>query len=155
MPTKNGKTNAAAEDEAGTGDSGDWGYLQTSGFLNEVDGTIAKLILQVRNFRRLRARYFDPEIFGEPAWDILLELYEAELTHQRVQVSAACIGSGVPGTTALRCLHMMEARGLVERSDDPTDARRIFVYLSHEARTAMGSLFGALQERTAKLQLDR
>ena len=116
---------------------------------------IAKLVLHVRDSRRLRAKYFDPQIFGEPAWDIMLSLYEAVLAQRFVTVSELCAGAGVPPTTALRWLHALERRGLVLRRDDPTDGRRVFVYLSQAAITAMDVLFESFEIRTAALQFGR
>ena len=54
--------------------------------------------------RRLRARYFSEEMFADPAWDMLLDLLQAELSQLRVPVSSLCIAAGVPATTALRWL---------------------------------------------------
>ena len=39
------------------------------------------------------------ELFGEPAWDILLDLYIANVENKPVSVSSACIGSAAPPTT--------------------------------------------------------
>jgi len=38
-------------------------------------------------------------LLGEPAWDILLDLYIAQAQAHEVSVSSACIGSAVPPTT--------------------------------------------------------
>lgn len=92
--------------------------------------------------RRRRAEVFGEEtIFGEPAWDILLDLFVAGERGKRVAVTSACIGSGVPSTTALRWLNVLEARGLVEREDDNADARRSFVRLTNKARCLMNEYF--------------
>jgi DNA-binding MarR family transcriptional regulator len=96
--------------------------------------------------RRSRSRYFDAELFADPAWDILLELYATELRGCRISVSSLCIGAGVPATTALRWIRLLEGRGLVVRTDDPTDGRRVFVALSDEASNNMDSLFRANPE---------
>lgn len=69
-------------------------------------------------------------IMGEPAWDILLDLCIAEMEQRRVSVTSACIASGVPVTTALRWVALLEQDGLLERSADPTDKRRAFVRIS-------------------------
>ena len=53
--------------------------------------------------RRKRAALFgNPDLFGEPAWDILLDLYIAAGEGKPVSVSSACIGSAAPATTGLR-----------------------------------------------------
>lgn len=94
-----------------------------------VTESYVKAILALRRKREL---YFDRGLFADPAWDILLELYAAELGQRRLSVSSLCIGAAVPATTALRWIGALEKKGLIERSDDPLDARRIFVALSTE-----------------------
>ena len=100
-----------------------------------------------RNRRSRAALFGDETLFGEPAWDMLLDLFIAAKERKRVPVTSACIGAAVPTTTALRWLAVLEERGLVRREADPSDARRIFVRLSADAcarmvayfmRTAMG-----------------
>lgn len=102
------------------------------------------MVAYVRRARGLRHRFLDPELFGEPAWDILLDLYSANLAQKRVAVGSVCIASGVPATTAIRWLKVMETKGLVRRLPDPTDARRTFVELSPEVTAHMDALFVAL-----------
>lgn len=87
--------------------------------------------------RRLRDAFFQPGLFGEPAWDILLDLMLAKLERTNVSVSSLCIAAAVPPTTALRCITGMTEGGLLERSADPNDARRIFISLAAGTEAAM------------------
>jgi DNA-binding MarR family transcriptional regulator len=107
-------------------------------------GNIAELVDYIRKARGLRLRFLDPQLFGEPAWDMLLDLYRAELAQQRIAIGSVCIGSGVPMTTALRWLKAMEAKGLVQRRPSPNDLRRTYVELTPEATAAMNALFVAI-----------
>lgn len=91
--------------------------------------------------RRSRTLFFEESLFGEPAWDLLLDLFIAAKERKRVPVTSACIGAAVPTTTALRWLAILEERGLVIREADPTDARRIFVRLTADAYGKMVSYF--------------
>src|SRR3990170_2463004 len=45
-------------------------------------------IREILRQRRNRDRFFDAELFADPAWDILLELYGAELGQHRLSVSS-------------------------------------------------------------------
>jgi DNA-binding MarR family transcriptional regulator len=100
---------------------------------------------QLYRERRRRIEAFgDDTLFGEPAWDILLDLFVAGERGKRVAVTSACIGSGVPSTTALRWLNVLELRGMVEREDDNHDARRSFVRLTAKARAMMLDYFANL-----------
>lgn len=90
--------------------------------------------------RRLRARVFSAELlFGEPAWDILLDLFIAELEGKPLSVTAACIGAAVPTSTGLRWLAILEDQGLVRRENDPRDARRVFLHLTEDGFERMTS----------------
>ncbi len=91
--------------------------------------------------RRNRDQFFDGELFADPAWDILLELYAAQLAQQRISVGSLCVGAAVPSTTALRWISMLERKGLVERKADRMDGRRFYVSLSSGGHDAMGSYF--------------
>ena len=86
------------------------------------------------------------DLFGEPTWDILLDLFVAAREDRRVPTTSACIGAHVPPTTALRWLRILEMRGLVEREEDGHDGRRTFVRLSARGEDVMESYLGALAE---------
>jgi hypothetical protein len=90
----------------------------------------AQQVRAVIKSRRLRERVFGENLFGDPAWDMLLDLYASHLEQKRVSVSSLQIASAVPGTTALRWMTRLENKQLLMRHADPFDARRIFVELS-------------------------
>ena len=91
--------------------------------------------------RRLRARFFPEDLFADPAWDMLLDLLQAEIAQLRVPVSSLCIAAAVPATTALRWLKSMTDKGIFVRRADPHDGRRVFVELSRDASAAMRRYF--------------
>lgn len=92
--------------------------------------------------RRRRPKIFaNEDLFGEPAWDILLDLFIAAKERRRVSVTSACIGSAVPSTTALRWITLLEKQGLLLREADTSDARRIYVKLTAKGYAAMVEYF--------------
>lgn len=96
--------------------------------------------------RRKRAAIFgNPDLFGEPAWDILLDLFIAHADGKPVSVSSACIGSAAPATTGLRWLGVLADEGLVLRDNDPEDNRRVMVRLSTTGLAAMEQYFDAVE----------
>jgi DNA-binding MarR family transcriptional regulator len=108
----------------------------------EAPGISLDTVRQVIRARRLRARFFDEDLFADPAWDMLLDLLQAEIAQHRVPVSSLCIAAAVPATTALRWIKTMTDVGLFKRRADPHDGRRIFVELSSGASEAMRRYFG-------------
>lgn len=94
--------------------------------------------------RRLRAQAFDARLFGEPAWDLLLDLFVQQARGHVVSVSSACIAADVPATTGLRWLEILLAEGLVERRVDPHDMRRRLVSLSAEGERRMQDYLRAI-----------
>ena len=98
-------------------------------------------VRQVIRARRLRVRYFDEELFADPAWDMLLDLLQAEIAQHRVPVSSLCIAAAVPATTALRWIKSMTDAGLFRRRADPHDGRRVFVELAPPASEALRRYF--------------
>ena len=108
----------------------------------DVPDIAVETVRSVIRARRLRARYFREDLFADPAWDMLLDLLQAEIAQLRVPVSSLCIAAAVPATTALRWLKNMTDEGIFVRRADPHDGRRVFVELSREASAAMRRYFG-------------
>jgi DNA-binding MarR family transcriptional regulator len=100
----------------------------------------------------MREQFFGPDLFADPAWDILLDLYAARLEQQRVAVSSLCIAAAVPATTALRWIKTLTETGLLVRTADPNDGRRVYIELSQETADSLDTYFEAAQ-RTSALNL--
>jgi len=99
--------------------------------------------------RRQRSKFLPGDLFAEPAWDILLDLFRSEIVHQRVSVSSLCIAAGVPATTALRYIKAMTKQGLIIRRPDPRDGRRFYLELSPEMSSALRSYFADVSKPAA------
>ena len=106
-------------------------YQSTQGAVSSFPELAKKLY----ECRRKVDHVFELQGFStSPAWDIMLDLYEAETENRTVSVSSACIGAACPATTALRWLGVLEQMGLIERTDDPDDKRRALVSLTDKGR---------------------
>ncbi|MDE2412038.1 MAG: response regulator transcription factor [Sphingomonadales bacterium] len=109
-----------------------------------------RLVRRIIRQRQLRARFFDGDLFGDPAWDMLLDLTAARAEHSRVSVTSLCIASGVPPTTALRWIGQMIDAGLFVRVEDESDRRRAFITLTEKAADAMARYFADLGNDAAR-----
>jgi DNA-binding MarR family transcriptional regulator len=107
----------------------------------DVPAVAADTVRRIIRARRLRTRYFSEELFADPAWDMMLDLLQAEIAQLRVPVSSLCIAAAVPATTALRWLKTMVAQGVFLRRADPHDGRRVFVELAPETSNALRRYF--------------
>lgn len=96
--------------------------------------------------RRLRDRFMPSDLFGEAAWDMLLDLMAARIEGSQVAVSSLCIAAAVPPTTALRAIRGMTERGLFVRVADDHDKRRIFIELSENTADAMRGYLSAVKQ---------
>ena len=108
------------------------------------------LLQQIVRCRRLRARLFGEALFADPAWDMLLDLAVARAARKHVSITALCIASGVPTTTALRWIRLLEQAGLALREEDPTDRRRSHVMLTEQAAEAMTRYLAAVAQGGAE-----
>ena len=105
----------------------------------------AELAREAYAMRRRRGVIFsNDELIGEPAWDILLDLYIAHSESKAASVSSACIGSAAPPTTGLRWLGVLSEQGLILREHDSEDQRRVLVKLTGQGLAAMDEYFASI-----------
>lgn len=98
-------------------------------------------VLRILKLRQARQNIFAERLFGEPAWDMFLQLYASTLCGKKECVSSLCLASGVPSTTALRWIMHLERGGWIERDADPFDRRRTFVRPTSKGLEAMDRFF--------------
>lgn len=87
--------------------------------------------------RRSREHCFAANIFAEPAWDMLLDLYVQQHRGRPVSIHSLCIAAAVPATTALRWIGKLDDCGLVARERSARDNRVIHVALTAQGQAAM------------------
>ncbi len=110
--------------------------------------TIAEKMYQMRRRREaLMNERFGGDIFSDPAWDIILDLYIHNSRNQDVSVTSVCAASMVPITTALRYVTVLSERGLIERSKNPKDGRSYLLRLSPAGLKAVEDLLSDIDYR--------
>ena len=87
--------------------------------------------------RQKRRSLFNQALLGEPAWDILLDLFIQTARCRRVSVKSACQDSGVPVTTALRWLAKLESNRMIRRNPAAHDRRVHYLSLTDGAQLAL------------------
>ena len=110
-----------------------------------------RMVRRLIRQRQMRARFFDADLFADPAWDMLLDLTAARAEQSRVSVTSLCIASGVPPTTALRWIGQMTEAGLLQRVEDETDRRRAFITLTEKAADSMAGYFVELNNSAQRM----
>lgn len=103
--------------------------------------TLLDLAKASYNARRRREKLFGTDLFGEPAWDMLLDLYVSGLSGKRVSTTSLCGASGVPNTTALRWIKSLERAGLTERVTSAEDGRVAYQQLTERGRAVLTRFF--------------
>lgn len=106
-----------------------------------------QLLEDLRAIRRVRSRYFPSELFSDPCWEMLLDLYDGLLAGQEVTVTSLAAASGASLSTALRRMDALQSHGLIERKLDPDDKRRTIMGLSAEGLDAVERFFDTYLRR--------
>ncbi|WP_040464606.1 hypothetical protein [Erythrobacter sp. NAP1] len=104
-----------------------------------------QLVRRMISARQARSKFFDGELFADPAWDMLLDLTAAKAEKQQVSVTSLCIAAEVPATTALRWIKQLVDTGVFLRVADPSDRRRAFIALSDQSSDAMARYFAEVE----------
>lgn len=90
----------------------------------------AKGIVRIRQHRE---NALGADLFADPAWDILLDLFVQRVEGRATSSTSASIASRAPMTTALRYIALLCKRGLLVRQSADHDHRIHYVELSDEA----------------------
>ena len=95
--------------------------------------------------REIRPAFLgNDELFGEPAWDILLDLFIRQSKEEKVSVRAVSIKGERPATTALRWFLILEERGLIAKEPDPDDSSLAVLHFTATGYEAMLRYFEAI-----------
>lgn len=121
--------------------------ITRSGISSHNDADAEQLIALARGSiraRRIRKSSLPQEMFGEPAWDMLLSLYVGSRSGARQTVSNLGLSSGSSPTTALRWIDYLESQSLVARRASPTDRRVTYIDLTDSGLAAVEEYFEKL-----------
>jgi DNA-binding response OmpR family regulator len=114
------------------------------------DGSAAgrkRALGNLKTIRRLRSQYLPSDLFSDPCWEMLLDLYDASLSRAEVTVTSLSAASGVPATTALRRIDQLQGHDLIVRIEDRDDKRRTIIRLTEAGLKAVEKFFEAYLAR--------
>lgn len=92
---------------------------------------------QILERRRLRQTEFSAALFGESAWEMLLELYVEESSGASTTTTQLQAGPSSRSSTSARWLQKLEQEDLVSRRWHPVNHGTEFVELTNGAREAL------------------
>lgn len=101
------------------------------------DAVAAEIVSQIICARRARTGLFRPELFSDPAWDMLLVLFLAKAREQLMTVLELAEATATPVSTTVRWVDLLKRDGLVERDPDPAAARNDGAELSVRGTAAI------------------
>lgn len=81
------------------------------------------------------------DLFGEPAWDMLLDLFIHECEGETLSMFSMCAMSGIPMSSALRLTQKLCDAGILRRVPDPADGRRNFMKIEPEIAHRLRAYF--------------
>ena len=97
-------------------------------------------ILSVLLVRRARGNVLGENLFSEPAWDILLELYAAKLGGRSMTLSELARAIDTPASVAARWQAALEDHGLTRSIVELADPCCIHISLTAEGSSKMEHL---------------
>lgn len=95
------------------------------------------LAFNIYRARQARTQQFKADLFGEPAWDMLLALYCLPPRGEVLAVTSLSLAANVPEATGLRWQARLAQEGLVKRGPHVRDRRIQLIGLSQRGRLLM------------------
>ena len=81
------------------------------------------------------------DLFGEPAWDKLLDLFVHECEKRPLAMSSLCISAGIPTSSGMKLIQRMCDAEILERIPDPGDGRRSLMRIAPEIAHRLRAYF--------------
>jgi hypothetical protein len=106
--------------------------------------TLLQRALETMEKRKLRRKFFSPDLLGEPAFDMLLALYVTNASPPTLSLRILSPLLGVPETTAARWLQVLEGEGLaLSVAAKSGECGSIHATLTEKGRVALDEYFRA------------
>ena len=103
-----------------------------------------RLIIELERELDRRAR-ISRSLLSDSEWVIMLQVAVAEFDKKPITLKSAAYCLGIPLSSLIRKANSLCERALLERWDDPSDARRSFLRLTPRAQDAIQKVIGFSQ----------
>lgn len=110
------------------------------GCRDEVPEIDAQRVERLLLIRRLRQIVIGENLFSDPAWDLLLALYAADLNQKRHGIDELAAAAGLTNGQALRWTSALVERGLAQSGPGTADST---IELTAEGRASLRRFFQA------------
>jgi DNA-binding NarL/FixJ family response regulator/predicted transcriptional regulator len=107
-----------------------------------LDRETLKAVMRVHS---TKARLLGNGLMDDAAWVMLLDLLLMHLENKPLAVTALCVSSGVPVTTALRRLDQLIGKGLALKTPDYADRRRLLVSITPKGIECVSAIVQHMQ----------
>ena len=107
------------------------------------------LLARARHARRLRATmsaFLPRDLLVDPAWDMMIDLFIAAGTGERLCVKDLRLMSGESAAGAMRRIDRLQESGLIARHPDANDHRRVHIGLTEKGHMALAAMLEHLFE---------
>ncbi len=101
------------------------------------------LLARARQARQLRATmsaFLPRDLLVDPAWDMMIDLFIAAGTGERLCVKDLRLMSGESAAGAMRRIDRLQETGLIGRHPDPNDHRRVHIGLTEKGHVALAAM---------------
>ena len=102
-------------------------------------------IASILRLRRARQKLLGADLFGDVAWDLLLELFAAHLAGRKIRLTEIKIGA--PRSTIARWAAVLDERGIISCRLDHLGCGDLQVELTREGASKMDELFRSFRRQ--------
>lgn len=95
----------------------------------------------LRKIRILKNDIFGSDLFSDPAWDILLDLFVYDDNGMGIPLTSVGIDQKIPISTLSRYVDRMALQGFIIKTEDTVDKRRILLAISPTYRKELENIF--------------
>jgi hypothetical protein len=107
-------------------------------------------ILREESARRaMRAKFLPVEITRGVVWEIITDVYLANISGERISLSCIAMDSLAPRSTIMRQVNVLVLKGYLIKEPDPEDRRRFWVSTSAAVREGVSAYLQNL-DRSAR-----